>query len=66
MMQTADQREFDHVSTIRRLYRSGDGTVVVKGSMGTYFMIILEIRFEKLAQLPFMEHDHAIEAFTPN
>jgi hypothetical protein len=29
-------------------------------------MVILEIRFEKLPQLPFIEHDHPIQAFSPN
>ena len=29
-------------------------------------MVVFEVGFEDLPQLPFIEHDHSIEAFTPN
>jgi hypothetical protein len=29
-------------------------------------MIIFEVGFENMPQLPFIEHDHSIQAFTPN
>jgi len=30
------------------------------------FMVIFEVALEELSQLPFVEHDHSIQAFTPN
>ena len=29
-------------------------------------MIILQVRFENAPELPFMEHDHSIQAFSAN
>src|SRR5665213_785555 len=66
MMQTADQWHLDHLSTLRRLHRPRNWTVVRERSVRTYFMVILEVGFENLSQLPFIEHDHLIQAFTPN
>ena len=34
--------------------------------MWTYVVIILEVGFENLPQLSFMEYDHSIQAFSPN
>ena len=30
------------------------------------FVVVFEVGFENLAQLPFLEHDHSIQAFTSN
>ena len=66
MMQTADQRHLDHVPTVWRLHRPRDWTVVRERSMRADFMIIFEVGFENLPQLPFIEHDHSIQTFAPN
>ena len=34
--------------------------------MRTDFVVIFEVGFENLPQLPFIEHDHSIQAFSPN
>jgi hypothetical protein len=60
MMQTADQRPLDHLSLLRRLHRPWDRTVVVQCSMRAGFVVVLEVGFENLPQLPFTEHDYLI------
>ena len=42
------------------------GTIMVKGAMRAYVVIIFQITFQKLPQLLFIEHDHSIRAFTSN
>ena len=66
MMQTADQRDLDHAPTVWRLHRPRDWTVVRERSVRADFMIIFEVGFENVRQLPFIEHDHSIQTFPPD
>src|ERR1035438_7955028 len=66
MMQAADQRHLDHLPTVQRLHRPWNRTVVIEEAMRADFEVILEIGFENLPQLPFIENDHAIQAFPPD
>jgi transposase len=66
MMEAANQGRLDDFAAVGWFDRPRHGTIVVKGSMWANFMVIFEIRFEKLPQLPFIEPDHSIQAFTPN
>ena len=66
MMQSADLGHLDYLPTNGQLHRPWDRTVVGKGSVRAYSMVILEIGFENALELPFMEYDHSIQAFTPN
>ena len=60
MMQTADQRHLDHLPTLRTLQRPSDWTVMLEGSMRADFMVVFEVGFENLPQLPFIENDYLI------
>ena len=66
MMQAADLRHLDYVTTIGRLHGAWDRTVVRERAVRAYLMVILQVRFENAPELPFMEHDHSIEAFSAN
>ena len=66
MMQAAHPRHLDDLATIGRLHWPWDGTVVGKGSVRAYSMVIFEIGFENAPELPFMEHDHSIQALSAN
>ena len=66
MMQAAHPRHFDDLPTIGRLYWPWDGTVVAKGSVWAYSMVIFEIGFENAPELLFMKHDHSVQAFPPD
>lgn len=48
MMQTADERQFDHLPNLRCLHRPRDWTVTVERSMRAYAVIIIPIAFQKL------------------
>ena len=50
MMQTAQQGEFDHVPTVRRLHRAWHGTIVIQGSMGAEVVIIFQVGFKGLCK----------------
>lgn len=39
---------------------------MVKRSMWAYAVVIFQVGFKNAPQLPFIEHDHAIQALTPN
>ena len=66
MMQAADLRHLDDVTTIGRLHRAWDRTVVGERSVWAYPMVIFEVRFENLPKLALMEHDESIQALSPN
>ena len=65
-MQAAHPRHLDDLPTIGRLYWPWDGTVVGKGSVRAYSMVIFEKGFENAPELLFMEHDHSIQALSAN
>jgi hypothetical protein len=66
MMEATDQGQFDDFAAVGRFDRPWHRTIMLEGSMGTYFMVIFEIRCENLPQLSLIEHDHSIQAFSPN
>jgi hypothetical protein len=66
MMQAADLGHLDHVPTFGWFGRSWDRTVVRERAVRAYLMAILQVGFENAPELPFMEHDHSIEAFLAN
>ena len=66
MMQTAHQRHLGHFPTVWGLNRPRDWTVVGERSVRADFVVIFEVGIENLPQLPLMEYDHSIQAFTPN
>src|SRR5664279_4036316 len=66
MMQAAHQRHLGHLPTVRGLNWPRDWTVLCERSVRADFVVVFEVGFENLAQLPFLEHDHSIQAFTSN
>jgi hypothetical protein len=66
MMEATDQGPFDDFAAVGRFDRPCHRTIMIEGSMGTYWRVIFEVGFENMPQLPFAEHDHSIQAFTPN
>ena len=63
MMQTAHQRHLGHLPTVWELNRPRDWTVVGERSVRPEFVVIFDVGLDNLAHLPFMEHDHSIQAF---
>src|SRR5262245_62571747 len=64
-MQSADFGDFDHRSQIRRLLGSRLGRVLRERYMGSGSMIILAVAFQNPAEMIFIDHDHMVEALSP-
>ena len=66
MMQATHPWQLDDLPMFGRLDWPWDWTVVRKRSVWADAMVILEIGFETAPELLFMEHDHSIQAFSPD
>ena len=66
MMQAAHLRHFDHLPTFRRFNWSRNRTVVRERPVWSDFLVIFEIGFKSVPELPFIEHNHSIQAFSAN
>jgi len=66
MMEATDHGQLNHCAAIGCFDRSWHRTIVIEGSVRTDIMVILEVGFEYLPQLPFIEDQHSVRAFTPN
>jgi hypothetical protein len=62
MMQTANDRKFDHLTCFGRLHRSRFGRILAERKMGPAGMIVLVDEPPKQSpQMPLVHHDHMVE-----
>ena len=61
MMQTANDREFDHLTCFGRLHRSWFGRILAERKMGPAGMIVLVDEPPKQSpQMPLVHHVHMV------
>jgi hypothetical protein len=66
VVQSADLRYGDDGPAGWPLYFSGIGALVVKGLMRTRSVVVREIPAQQAPEMPFVDHDDVIEAFSTN
>ena len=66
MMQAADTRHLSNLPTIGRLHCPRDWAVVRERPVRAYPMVVIEVIYENLAQLLFVQNDDSIETFPPD
>jgi hypothetical protein len=66
MMQSADLRNFDHLTKRGRLDGSADRCIFFKRQMRPATFVVLEIIFQDATQPGFIQDDHVIQAFPAN
>ena len=66
MRQAADTRHLSSLPTIGRLHCPRDWAVVRERPVRAYPMVVIEVIYENLAQLLFVQNDDSIEAISPD
>lgn len=66
MRQSADLRKGNDLALLRRLHSPEVGHIFLQSQMRPAPVIIIEIRFENVAQMSLVEHDRVVETFTPD
>ncbi len=66
MMEPADLRQSDNLAFIGRLDRTGQRAVHLKRQMSATSIVVRDVPSKNLPQMGFAEHNHMVEAFTPN
>jgi hypothetical protein len=61
MVQAADLRDFDHLSDLAWHDGAWVGTILGERKMGARSMVILEVRRQDAAQMPFVEDHHVVQ-----
>jgi hypothetical protein len=65
-MKSADLRDRDDSPSRWRLHFAWLGAVAVEGLMWARGVVVREVGAQQAAEMPFVEHDDAIEAFPSN
>src|SRR2546422_3133597 len=65
-MKSADLRDRHDAPARSRLYFARMGAVVVEGLMRAGGVVVREVTAQQASEVPFVEHDDVIEAFSSN
>src|ERR1019366_7509510 len=66
MVKPADLRNRDHLAAVRRLDGASIRAVFVERQMGARVVIVIDVRDQDPAQMPFVNNDHMVKTLAAN